>query len=225
MIQIPIKIEKNEFAPKNTPPKETPAPELKKPASKKKIWLISLLIIVLAAAAVLSFLIFQRTKGLEKILPQNSAAVISFNKTETEKIFLYLEEKNWLWPPLGDLKKTGQNFLTENQIDLQKVSESFNEKMVLGLLENDPNNFGWLAAAQIKIGSSDFERGLAEIKKNLDRKFNIFSEAYRQTEIWQIKTLSGQNPPIFYASLKNYFLVASNQDITERAIDRILKIK
>lgn len=227
MTQIPIKIEKDRIWQKKEKEEEKEINETKtkKPVQKKNFWLILILIAALAGAAVSIFFLFQKTQGLGKILPQEASAVVSFKKSEMKNIFLNLEEKNWLWPPLKDLKTAGLDFLTKNQIDFQKTFESFEENMVLGLFKNDLNDLGWLAAGEIKISSGDFERGLTEIKRNLQQNFNLFSETYRQTEIWQVKNLSGQYPPIFFAEAKNYFLVSSNQEMVKQSIDRVLKME
>lgn len=230
MTQIPIKIEKDRIWQKEEKKekeeeKEINETKMKKPTQKKNIWFILVLLVAFAGAIALTFFLFQKTRGLEKILPPKASAVISFKKGEMENIFLNLEEKNWLWPPLKDLKTAGLDFLTKNQIDFQKTSGSLEENMILGLFKNDLNDLGWLAAGKIKIGSGDFERRLTEIKRNLQQNFNLFSEAYRQTEIWQIKNLSGQYPPIFFAEAKDYFLVSSSQETIKQSIDRVLKMK
>jgi len=229
MTQIPIKIEREWIWQKKQiePEKEIPKIEPQKPVQKNKIkaWLFLIIGIFLTGAIISVFFFFQKTNGLEKILPKDPAAVIVFEKDRIKNIFLNLEQNGWLWSPFEDLKKTGSDFLTRNQIDFQKTFEAFEGKMALGLFKDASDNLEWLAVAEIRIGSNDFERQLTEIKRNLKQNFNLFSETYRQTEIWQIENLSGQNPPIFFAKTKNYFLAGTNQEIIKQAIDRILKIK
>lgn len=223
-VQVKIKKDTEEVTPQKTSqPVSLSIPAKNRKIWKKICWLIFLFFLI--ETVYLGFTFWKKSASLEKLLPQNAALTVSLNQTEVKSLISNLQAKNYLWPALGEAAKNINQFLKENNLDLARAPEIFGNQITLSLLANAPDSFEWLTLTTIRISPGELERDLTSVQKNLKNNFNIVSESYRQTEIVQIKNLINSSRNIFYSQIKNYFLAGSSQEIIEKTIDQVLKLK
>ena len=204
------------LAQSNRPTQKTP---------DKKRWLILLLmIIVLAEASWLAFLLFIKTAPpYQSLIPKNTVSFTYFNQSQLKELTSSLKNQNYQWPFSTDAPEILGQFLSKNGLNLDAISSLFKNQIALIILDDNQPPLKWLVIAEKNAQDQEFTGQLNQAEKNLKQNFNLSSDSYRQIKISQIKRLD-QNPNSFYyVQISDYFLLSNHLDTLKSTIDKIIR--
>ncbi len=172
------------------------------------------------AAAV--FLFPKPTSPYQNLVPVDARGVFYFNQEWLSASVGAMAESSYAWPPFVWLKDNWQKLLANNKLEIKQIASLFEPQMALVWLPSSNGRLDWLLLASKKVSDSVFESALNQIEKELKQNYNPISEIYRQIKITEVKSLSQSQPSLYYAQIKNYFLITNNPDSLKGTIDKII---
>lgn len=223
MQPVAIKIKKESVRPEgalSAQPPEAPAPISKKSRPNKLFfWLLAVAVLILAAAV---FLFPKPALPYQDLVAADARGVFYFNEEWLSASLKAMAESGYAWPPFVWLKDNWQKWLADNKLEIKQIAPLFEPQMVLVWLPSSNGRFDWLLLASKKVSDSVFESVLSQTEKELKQNYNLISEIYRQTTITEIKSLSQNQSSLYYAQIKNYFLISNSADSLKGTIDKII---
>jgi len=223
MPPVTIKINKSTNQPE-TPSAKTvnqPPPVIKKKQPGRPLFWLLILLVVILAAGLAAVLFFRPAPPYQNFIPSDAAAVFYFNQARLVSSARTLNETGFNWPPFVWFKNTWNEFLTENKLEAAQISGLFDEPMALVWLPDTNRQINWLFLATKKGGDGPVV-ALNQIESRLKQNYNLVADVYRQTAVTEIKPLGQDRLHLYYAQIKNYFLVSNSVDSLKETIDRII---
>jgi len=168
------------------------------------------------------FLFPKPTSPYQDLVPVDARGVFYFNQERLSASLKAMAESGYAWPPFVWLKDNWQKLSANNKLEIKQIAPLFEPQMALVWLPSSNGRLDWLLLVSKKVSDSVFESVLSQTEKELKQNYNPISEIYRQITITEIKSLSQNQPSIFYAQIKNYFLMTNDSDSLKGTIDKII---
>lgn len=227
-MQIPVKIKaigQRNQSPRGTVNLNQDGSTVARPAKKAcfYVWLLVLLALIEGGIIVFSFLT-KTPVPYQSLIPADSISVIYFNQSYLADLAKSLKGNQYGWPPLSSFSQDLEQFFKQANLSTNDLQPLFEAQMALILLAGaNDNPLQWLLIATKKIEESEFEFFLDKAQKNLKQNFDLRADVYRQTTITIVKSLNQSYKNLYFAHLKNLFLLSNNADIIKSTIDKALK--
>ncbi len=221
MEPIGIKIKKEPAKQNGEPTIRFFAPQIiKKNFNKRVFWLpISSILILVGTLAV--FLFLKPALPYANLIPSR-VPVFYFNQGDMANLTGVLVKNNYAWPPFIWLKDSWQKLLADNKLEIKQISPLFKESMALVWPQSSASGPVWLLLAMKQASDNAFGTALEQMEKQLEQNYNLVLDTYRQIKIIGIKALAKNQPDIFYAQIKNYFLISNNSDFLKETLNKAI---
>jgi hypothetical protein len=217
MLPINIKIKKSPKGHSDSPNvlnlNEQPG---KKPKNtlKKYVWLLAA--IILAESLTIAFFYYKQPDSpYFKLVPKNIIAVSYFDQTELSSLLKSIDNL----PTVQLAEEEIKNVLNKAKIEFgAEVLKVFKDQMAFIVLPNNGKILSWMILAQNKESQEQINLIKERTEKQLKQNYNLTNEDYRQIQITKIQNLEQGSNNLYYASVKNYFILTNNFDSLKESI-------
>lgn len=196
--------------------------------AKKWAWLPLVLgaALIIESAWLAWLIITKKENSFLGLIPQNSIAVISFKQESVLANFKKLKKEEYSLPPFSWLADFTKNIVQNNNLNAieTKLKQAFENEMTAALLDNQGIPPKWMVFAKVKLNSSEFISQLDQLEKNLELRYNLISELYRQTKITRAKHLNGNPNDTYYVYIKSYFIISNSPETIKKTINKIMDL-
>jgi hypothetical protein len=107
---------------------------------------------------------------------------------------------------------------TDNQTQLISKPASTGQSEII-----QPPSLNWLVMATLKANDDKFNKFREQAEKALKQNYNLIFETYRQIKITQIKPLNQKPEGLYFAEIKNYFILTNRQETLKETIDKAIR--
>jgi virulence-associated protein VagC len=171
----------------------------------------------LAESLIIAFFYYKQPDSpYLKIIPKKIIAASYFDQTELSGLLKSID----LLPAVQLAKEDLKNVLNKAKIEFGgEILKIFKDQMALVILPNNGKSLSWMILAQNKEGSEQISIIKERTEKQLKQNYNLTNEDYRQIQITKIQNLEQGPDNLYYASIKNYFILTNNLDSLKGSVD------
>lgn len=195
---------------------------------KKRRWLTFLVCLLIAAqAAAIGWLVFkdQQNSPYAALIDENAAVAVYLNHGELRELIAGLKERELpLFSALNDKIRT---FISQDQLNsIYPILGQLADQSAL-IISKKPQNgqnssFGWLFLGKKRL-QGDLTTALTGLQQTLKKDYNFTSSTYRQTVVWQMKSLENKKLQIYFTQIKDFLLISDSEETLQKTIDKILE--